>query len=300
MFIVNHRRFFYGLSTLLLVASIVAITKFGLPLSIDFRGGSLYEVEYSTVRPSHSAIQAAVAKTDANASIRETGEKGFIMRMVTLTPEHRASLDKDLATLGTFSTKRFDSIGPVLGAEAARKSFIALILVLLAIIAFVAFAFREVSQPIRSSAYGVIAVIALLHDVFIPAGAFAVLGHFFGYEVDTLFVTALLVILGFSVHDTIVVFDRVRETLRREHRLPFAQLVGQSVSQTITRSINTSLTTLLALLALYVFGGVATRPFTLTLIIGIIAGTYSSICIASPLLVSLYSWQEHRKSNKKK
>ena len=165
-------------------------------------------------------------------------------------------------------------------------------LVILGIVLYITFAFRKVSEPISSWKYGLVAIAALVHDVLIPTGVFAVLGHFLGYEVDTLFVTALLVILGFSVHDTIVVFDRVRENLRHSTgRKPFDQIVGESVSQTFTRSINTSLTTLLALIVLYFFGGSTTEHFSLALIIGIAAGTYSSIFIGSPLLVTLNLWK---------
>ena len=164
---------------------------------------------------------------------------------------------------------------------------------------FIAFALRKVSEPVSSWKYGFIAVIALLHDVIVPTGVFAVLGHYFGYEIDTLFVTALLVVLGFSVHDTIVVFDRVREnlTLSKVHRdkNPFDKIIGQSVSQTFMRSINTSLTTILALVALYIFGAESTRHFSLALIVGITAGTYSSVFIGSPLLVTFDKWQNRKK-----
>lgn len=187
--------------------------------------------------------------------------------------------------------KNFSSIGPVLGTEALRKSLVSIFFVLLAIVLFITFAFRKVSEPVSSWKYGLIAIISLAHDVIIPTGVFSVLGHFAGYEVDTLFVTALLVVLGFSVHDTIVVFDRVRENLRHAAaKKPFAEIVGESVSQTFTRSINTSLTTLIALVVLYFAGGPSTEHFSLALIIGIAAGTYSSIFIGSPLLVTIEKW----------
>ena len=176
------------------------------------------------------------------------------------------------------------------------KAFLSIGLVILAIVLFITFAFRKVSEPVSSWKYGVITIVALLHDVIIPTGIFAALGHFLGYEIDTLFVTALLVILGFSVHDTIVVFDRVRENLRRsrESRVetPFQEIVGKSIRQTFNRSINTSLTTLLALAALYFLGSDATRHFSLALLIGITAGTFSSIFLASPLLVTVERWQK--------
>ena len=195
--------------------------------------------------------------------------------------------------------KRLNSIGPILGKEAAIKSIISILIVIFCIIIFITFAFRKVSEPVSSWKYGFIAIIALLHDVMIPTGVFAVLGHYFGYEVDTLFVTALLVVLGFSIHDTIVVFDRVRENLNlargyREKK-EFDKMVGESISQTFTRSINTSLTTILALVALYIFGAESTRHFSLALIIGITVGTYSSIFIGSPLLVTFEKWQSRKR-----
>jgi preprotein translocase subunit SecF len=200
-------------------------------------------------------------------------------------------------TVAGVTEKRFDSIGPVLGAEAARKAVTSVFLVLLAIVLFITYAFRQVSEPVSSWKYGIVAIIALAHDVIIPTGVFAILGHFAGYEVDTLFVTALLVVLGFSVHDTIVVFDRIRENLRHAPaKKEFETIVGESVSQTFTRSINTSLTTLLALIVLYFVGGEATHHFSLALIIGIVAGTYSSIFIGSPLLVTLQKWAHKKRA----
>ncbi len=191
-------------------------------------------------------------------------------------------------------------MGPLLGTEALRKALVSIVLVILAIVLFIAFAFRKVSQPISSWKYGVVAIIALIHDVIIPTGVFSVLGHYAGYEVDTLFVTALLVVLGFSVHDTIVVFDRVRENLgHAKANKPFSEIVGESISQTFTRSINTSMTTLLALVVLYFVGGQSTQHFSLALIVGIVAGTYSSVFLGSPLLVTIWKWQEGRKDVKR-
>jgi preprotein translocase subunit SecF len=207
---------------------------------------------------------------------------------------------KALAPAGTTApeVKRFDSIGPLLGAEALSKSLLSIFFVLLAIVIFITIAFRKVSEPVSSWKYGLITVFALLHDVLVPAGVFAVLGHFYGFEVDTLFVTALLVILGFSVHDTIVVFDRVRENLkfaRVSHvKKTFEEIVGDSIGQTFVRSINTSMTTLFALAVLYVIGPEVTKHFSLALLVGITAGTYSSIFLGSPLLVTVEKWQRER------
>lgn len=297
MFVIKYRKIFYTLSGLLILASIVSIAVWGLNYGIDFKGGSIIEVEYSEGRPAQIELTTKLTSLNLGESIRPTGDNGYIIRMRTIDQEEKNSLSSILTSFGTSTEKRFDSIGPVLGTEALRKSIVSIILVILAIVIFIAYAFRKVSEPLEkhnhaspaSWKYGFIAIIALIHDVIIPTGVFAVLGHYLGYEIDTLFVTALLVILGFSVHDTIVVFDRVRENLSHASgKKPFDQIVGESISQTFTRSINTSLTTLLALIVLYFVGGQSTEHFSLVLIIGIVAGTYSSIFVGSPLLVTIW------------
>jgi preprotein translocase subunit SecF len=299
MFIVKYRKFFYALSILLILGSVLSVAVFGLHLGIDFKGGSLLEIEYTGIRPDQTTLTAELDKISLGEySIRSTGDKGYILRMRDMTPVEKGAVESalSLGQSAPFTESRFNSIGPVLGKEAQQKALISIVLVLLAIVAFIAFAFRKVSEPVSSWKYGVVAVVALLHDVFIPTGIFALLGHFYGYEIDTLFVTALLVILGFSVHDTIVVFDRTRENLKLNREMakkePFDETVGHSLRQTFARSVNTSLVTILSLLALYVLGGESTHSFALALIIGITTGTYSSIFIASPLLVTLQKWQD--------
>lgn len=300
MFIIRNRKFFYALSILLVGASLVSVFVWGLRPGIDFKGGSIIEVEYAT-RPSVAEVNTALEGLALGAySVRETGNAGYIIRTDELTPASHDAVLKALSNGGKVSLteKRFNSIGPVLGKEAIEKAWMSILMVLVAIILFIAFAFRHVSRPISSWKYGVVAIVALMHDVIVPIGAFSILGHFAGFEVDTLFVTAILVILGFSIHDTIVVFDRVRENLRRNteyhEKKDFEQIVGESVSQTFVRSINTSLTTLLAIIVLYVLGPEATKHFALALLIGITAGTYSSVFIGSPLLVTWQKWQDKR------
>ncbi len=290
MFVIKYRKFFYALSILIVAASIVCISIWGLNVGIDFKGGSIIEIEYTGTRPSQESIISAIAPLELTASIRATGENGYIIRMKAIDQAEKTELMDVLTQNGALqiTEKRFDSIGPLLGAEALRKAIVSIIFVLLAIVFFIAFAFRKVSEPVSSWKYGLVAIIALAHDVIVPTGVFAVLGHFLGYEVDTLFVTALLVVLGFSIHDTIVVFDRVRENLKNaSNNKPFSDIVGESINQTFTRSINTSMTTLLALVVLYFVGGESTQHFSLVLIIGIVAGTYSSIFLGSPLLVTI-------------
>lgn len=300
MFIIRNRKFFYALSVLLIGASLVSVFVWGLKPGIDFKGGSIIEVEYTT-RPSVAEVNSALEGLELGAySVRETGDLGYIIRTDELTPESHDAVLTALSADGKISLieKRFNSIGPVLGKEAIEKAWMSIVMVLVAIILFIAFAFRHVSRPISSWKYGVVAIVALVHDVIVPIGVFSVLGHFAGFEVDTLFVTAILVILGFSIHDTIVVFDRVRENLRRNteyhEKKDFEQIVGESVSQTFVRSMNTSLTTLLAVLVLYVVGPVATKHFALALLVGLTVGTYSSIFIGSPLLVTWQKWQDKK------
>jgi len=296
MFVVKYRKFFYVLTAIIIAASIASISIWGLKPGIDFKGGSILEISYTGVRPEQSQLEQVINPLSLNASIRETGEDGFIIRMRDISQEEKSGLDNALFSLGSSTQVRFDSVGPLLGIEAMKKSIASIVFVLIAIILFIAFAFRKVSQPVNSWKYGFIAILALAHDVIVPTGVFAALGHFKGYEVDTLFVTALLVVLGFSIHDTIVVFDRVRENLgRAKANKPFEEIVGESINQTLTRSINTSLTTLLALVVLYLVGGETTQQFALALIIGITAGTYSSIFLGSPLLVTIEKWQSRKK-----
>ena len=223
-----------------------------------------------------------------NAVVQPSGEKNIIIRTRDLSEvEHQKVLSAVLG-IGQGKEIRFDSIGPVIGKELKKKSVTAMILVIVMIILYIAFAFRKVSQPVNSFYYGLMAVVALIHDVTLPAGVFAILGHYYGVEVDTLFVTALLTVLGFSVHDTIVVFDRIRENLRiGGNKNNFEAVVGASINQTVSRSINTSLTVILVLLAIFFLGGESTKYFSLALLIGVAIGTYSSIFLASPLLVTL-------------
>ncbi len=302
MFIVRHRKFFYALSVLLVILAVLALSVWGLKPGIDFKGGSLVEVEYPLgAWPAIETIKANLDSLNLGAySVRETGQSGLLVRTGELSPEMHEAVLIELSDKGIRAEeKRFNSIGPVLGREALQKSWISVIMVLIAIVLFITFAFRKVSEPVSSWKYALIAIVALIHDVVIPSGVFAFLGFVAGFETDTLFVTALLVILGFSVHDTIVVFDRVRENLRHDkenkQKKSFENIVGESINQTFVRSVNTSLTTLIAIFVLYLIGPEATRHFALTLIIGIVAGTYSSIFIGSPLLVTVYKWQERQK-----
>jgi len=303
MYIIDHRKIFYFVSVALVSASILSIIIYGLNLGIDFKGGTLIEVKYSEEKPQLSDLSMGLEKLSlGGVLVRPTGEKGFLIRTKTLVEGERnivVNAIKEISKDNKYELTRFNSIGPIIGKETGRKSLMSISLVLICIILFIAFAFRHVSEPVSSWKYGVIAVVALMHDVIIPTGIFSILGQFNGIEVDALFVTAILVILGFSVHDTIVVFDRVRENLKinriYKEKKSFEKIVGESIRQTFTRSINTSLTTVLVLFVLFLIGSDSTKYFSLALIIGISVGTYSSIFLCSPLLVTVEKWQEKKK-----
>lgn len=292
MFIIKYRKIWYAFSLLIFIASLFAIFKFGLKQGIDFTGGALLEAEYA-VKPDVIAIKQKIDRLSlGNAVVQPSGDKNIIIRMRDLSEAEHQKVLSAVLSVGQGKEIRFDSIGPVIGKEMKKKSVTAMILVIVMIILYIAFAFRKVSQPVNSFYYGLMAVAALIHDVTLPAGVFAVLGHYYGVEVDTLFVTALLTVLGFSVHDTIVVFDRIRENLRNSaDKNNFEAVVGASVNQTIGRSINTSLTVILVLLAIFFLGGESTKYFSLVLLIGVSIGTYSSIFLASPLLVTLQKFK---------
>jgi preprotein translocase subunit SecF len=289
MNIIKYRVVWYLISGVLIVCSLAALAVWGLKFGIDFTGGSIQEITWSVARPSSGDITAVFNENGIeSALIQNSGDDKTIHRFKNIGEEDHAkvlnALKNKFATKETpapdvLEENTFSSIGPTVGRELKVKSVYAIIMVLVAIILYIAWAFRRVSRPVASWKYGLTAVIALLHDVIIPLGAFAAFGHFFGYEVDILFVTAVLTILGFSVHDTIVVFDRIRENLLKSHGT-FSEIVGESISQTFVRSINTSATVLVVLLAVYLFGGDSIKNFVLVLIIGVFFGTYSSIFLA--------------------
>ncbi|MGE5541264.1 MAG: protein translocase subunit SecF [Bacillota bacterium] len=294
MFIVKHRLFFFLFTGLLTVVAIAAIVFWPPQLSIDFTGGSLVEVEYTDARPTIDTLHASLSNAGfSEASLRESGEKGISVRTRTLTPDEHDALVGALSENGQapLTVGRSTSIGPSLGNELSTKALYAILSVILAIVLYIAWAFRKVSRPVSSWVYGLTVVAILVHDILIPAGFYAIYAHFTGAQADTLFVVALLAILGYSVNDTIVIFDRVREHLAHNEKTgtkqEFDEVVGRSITETLGRSINTSLTVVLALVALAFFGSPVTLNFSLVLLAGVVAGTYSSILLAAPLLVPL-------------
>tara|TARA_B100000508_G_scaffold60333_2_gene47555 strand:+ start:102482 stop:103387 length:906 start_codon:yes stop_codon:yes gene_type:complete len=293
MFVVHYRNIFLGIGALLLAAAIGAILFFGLRFSIDFTGGTLLEISYTQERPTQDVISSKVENLAVGSySVRAAGEEGYIIRTRDLNQDELDALTALLSIEeNAVSVDRVTTIGPSLGGELGRKALFALAALSVVIVLYVAYVFRRVSKPVPSIYYGFIVVLALLHDIIIPTGFFAIMGYYFGAEIDALFVVALLAILGYSVNDTIVVFDRIRENIaaniERNVKESFEITVGKSLQQTYMRSINTSVTTALALLALFFLGAGVTENFALTLLVGVVAGTYSSIFLAAPLLVSL-------------
>lgn len=294
MYIVKFRKVFFSIIGALFIGAVSAIFVFGLPRSIDFTGGSLVEVNYTDAKPTLETLKAGVDKLAlGEISLRDSGTNGVVLRSPTLTPDQHQAVLGVLSQDGALALTelRFNSIGPSLGTELGIKALYAIGAVILAIMLYIAWAFRRVSKPVSGWIYGLIVVVILIHDVIVPTGFYAILAHFTGSQVDSLFVVALLAILGYSVNDTIVIFDRVREHLHNNEHAnvteAFDVTVGKSITETLGRSINTSLTVVLALLALVFLGSKATIDFALVLLVGVVAGTYSSILLAAPLLVTL-------------
>ena len=295
MQISKNLKYFFILPGLLSLAAVIALGLWGLRPGIDLAGGSLLQVTYQETRPPVQQVQQITAPLElGEIRIQPANETGYIVRTRALAEDEHNSLAAVGGGLGSMEEDQFTTMGPTSGAEFLQKAWIAIALVVLCTSVFIAWAFRGVSKPVQSWKYGIVAIVTLLHDILVPAGLFAVLGRFVGAEVDALFIVALLTILGISINDTIVVFDRIRENLRinedKGKREEFEEVVGRSITQTIARSINTSLTVVIVLAALYFLGPVVTKNFALTLIVGMVAGTYSSIFLASPLLVAWQKW----------
>ncbi len=296
--IIQRRKIWLTGSCLAVGLSIIFLAVWGLKLGIDFTGGSLLEVKFLQERPGPQDVRAIVDNLELGSEVvvQATGDKNMIVRFQQIEEDtHQRILEKLKEKYpDNIQEERFEAIGPSIGAELKTKAIYAIIVVIIAIVLYIAWAFRKVSWPVKSWKYGLIAIVALVHDIMITLGVFAILGRFAGVEVGLPFVAALLTILGYSVNDTIVIFDRIRENLGRLVKTNFEEVVNRSVNETLTRSINTALTTLLVLVAVFFFGGVSIKYFVLALIIGIFSGTYSSIFLASPLLVVWERWKKKR------
>lgn len=310
--IIGKKYWYFLFSGLVIIPGLVSLFMFGLRLSIDFTGGTLLELKVSASAEATADRQSEklkvekeeIKKTVENlgievGSIQTSGENTFLFRLKPIEREQNQKIQKALGEkFGEVEELRFETVGPIIGKEITRKALWAVVWACLAIVLYIAWAFRQVPKPASSWHFGICAVIALFHDVLVVVGLFSLLGHFYRVEIDILFVTALLTIIGFSVHDTIVVFDRIRENLKKMTEKSFAQVVNESILQTLARSLNTSLTVVFVLSALLLFGGATLRWFIVALLVGIISGTYSSIFNASPLLVVWHEFGEKRKVSK--
>jgi len=291
MEIIKYRKIYFSISLILFLGSLLSLLIFGLKLGIDFTGGSLMEIEFLQERLSNQEIQEKLNDLElGQISFQPTGEKGLILKLKDINEETHQNILMRIGQ-GQIIEKRFESIGPLIGQELKSKAFWAIILSLIFIVIYIAWAFRKVSQPVASWQYGLVAIAALFHDLFITIGFFSLFSHFIMIEIGLPFVAAFLTILGYSVNNSIVIFDRARENLLRTNWTDFKEVMNKSVNQSLTRCLNTALTTLFVLLAIFFLGGESIKYFSFALIIGIIIGTYSSIFITSSLIVV---WQERK------
>lgn len=292
MNIIGKKYLYFAFSLIIIIPGLVSLVLFGLNPSIEFTGGTRITVSMPKVATNNdvSVVKNILEKEKLRVSNTEVSNNLIYVRTVGMDQKQNAKFLEDLKNnLKGAKQEQFETIGPTIGAETTTNAIAAVVIASLFIVIYITFSFRKIPKPASSFRFGICAIIALIHDVLVVVGIFAILGHFFGVEIDSLFVTALLTVIGFSVHDTIVVFDRIRENLKRVSGVSFDQIVNESILQTLDRSLNTSLTVVLVLFALLLFGGESIRWFVVALLIGVISGTYSSIFNASPLLVV---WQE--------
>lgn len=299
MNIVGKRKIWFTISILLILPGTIALFIWGLKPGIDFTGGQEMEV-------SGSATQSELREIISKSGVKEITVTTSSGNRLLVRYSDKDSGDSELVrqNIKTLLAQKeltetsYSSVGPSVSRDITRNALIGVGMASIAILLYIAFAFRNTPPPVSPWSFGATAIVALLHDALFLLGVFAILGHFFGVQVDALFVTAVLTVIGFSVHDTIVVYDRIRENLRRLNK-PFEEVVNISINETLARSLNTSVTVILVLLAFYMFGGESIKYFVLALLIGIISGTYSSIFNASPLLVVYNNWKIKRAKTKK-
>jgi preprotein translocase subunit SecF len=295
--IIKHSKIWLAMSGTIVVLAVVSFIAFGLNPGIDFTGGGLISLRFD-VPVEQTQIVKTVTDLGYEPIVQQADDGSTLIRVRPVSEEeHQAILTALRTSGGNLEELRFDSVGPTIGRELEKKATTAIVLVLAIIGLYIAWAFRRVSRPVASWKYGLITLVTAFHDVVIPVGVFAILSHFFHYQADTAFVAALLTILGYSINDTIVVFDRTRENLHRHRHqgTTFPDTVNNSVNETLARSMNTTLATFLPVLAIVIFGGVSTRPFAITLLAGIFAGAYSSVFLASPLLAMSEKWNWFKK-----
>ena len=292
MNILSKKTWYFIFSGIIIIPGIVSLILFGLHLSIDFTGGSRLEYKLATQVSADDVKRTVQDQNIEISSIQTSGENTYLIRTKPIYQEQNQKIQQLLQekTGGEVTEVRFETVGPTIGYETTRNALKAVVFASVLIVLYIAWSFRKVPKPASSFRFGLCAIAALIHDVLLVVGIFSLLGHFSGVEIDALFVTALLTVIGFSVHDTIVVFDRIRENMRRMAGSPFTTIVNESIVPTLGRSLNTSLTVILVLIALLLFGGESIRWFVVALLVGITSGTYSSIFNASPLLVVWEEW----------
>jgi preprotein translocase subunit SecF len=282
MFIVKYKSLFIGIAVAMVIGSIFLVSHFGIKKGIDFTGGTVVEIKYLA---NPQKVDTTVFETKG---IKAFSTGGASYKFISQKPYEETVADISSVlnkTTFPYVETQVNTVGPSMGAEMTKKAMIAIVFVAIAILSFIAFAFREVSVPVASWKYGVVAMITIVHDIIVPTGVYAFLSSKYGAEIDTLFVVALLTIMAVTISDKIVVFDRIRENLKTYgSKRPFDTVIGESLAQTFTRSINTSVTVIISLIALYYLGPVSTKFFALTLTVGMVVGTYSSIFVASPAL----------------
>jgi preprotein translocase subunit SecF len=289
----SKRYLWFAISLIVIVPGLISLVLFGLRLGIDFTGGTLWEVRFDAPTSS-GAIAAALEENGVETStIQQSGAAADNTWLIRMPEVREGSAQKDAIeasfeeAIGPFTELEFSSVGGAVSTQIRNRAILAVAAASVGILLYIAYAFRNTNNPLL---YGTCAIVTMLHDVLIVLGVFSILGWLAGVEIDALFVTAVLTVIGFSVHDTIVVFDRIRENLANHTDPTFEGIVNYSLAQTLVRSLNTSMTVVFTLLALVLFGGATTRTFVLALLIGIVVGTYSSIFNASQLLVA---WENH-------
>ncbi|MBI2611258.1 protein translocase subunit SecF [Candidatus Gottesmanbacteria bacterium] len=292
--IIDKKWLFFLISGLTIIPGLIALSLWGLNLSQDFTGGSLIELKVEKAKPNDLKNLAQKAKLKV-VSIQETQKGTFLIRTDPIDQKTNKSFQKSITKkYQNIEELRFETIGPTIGRETTEKAIQGVIIASIAIIGYITLAFRKIPKGYSSWKFGICAVAALIHDILVVVGVFSIFGHFGGVEIDSLFITALLTIMGFSVHDTIVVFDRIRENLIKMAGKSFSDIVNEAILQTLARSLSTSLTVLFTLTALLLFGGESIKWFIVALLIGIISGTYSSIFNAAPLLVIWEEWKKKK------
>ena len=286
---IKNRKIFYIISGILIISSIFVISFWGLKWGVDFKGGSLWEISV----PNSLTVKDKIAdylqgSSVGQTTVQVTGEGNLIFRFSSISEEKHQQLLQDLKRqFPDLEEKRFESIGPVIGKELTRKMVWAFLLVVLGILLYLSFSFSQSFHNIPSYKYSLLAILCLVHDTLIVVAVFAVLGRFLNWEVNSDFIVAILTVLGYSVHDTIVVYNKVRENLRLFSKEPLDVIINKSIRQTLIRSINTSLTTIFPLIALFLMGPHSIKALVLAMVVGVIAGTYSSLALATSLL---YDW----------